>query len=57
MHDPNMPTLAPTRQSARVQGVRESDSREKRMTDIQGWIVIALLVIVVFSQWYTAGRR
>ena len=22
------------------------------MTEVQGWIVIALLVIIVFSQWY-----
>jgi hypothetical protein len=27
------------------------------MTDIQGWIVIALLVIVIFSQWLIGRSR
>ena len=26
------------------------------MTEIQGWIVIALIVIVVLSQWLIANR-
>jgi len=27
------------------------------MTEIQGWIFIALIVIVIFSQWYLAAKR
>ena len=27
------------------------------MTEIQGWIVIALIVIVVLSQWLIANRN
>jgi len=26
------------------------------MTEVQGWIVIALVVIAIFSQWLTARR-
>jgi hypothetical protein len=29
----------------------------EKMTEIQGWIVITLVVIVVFSQWYLARGR
>ncbi len=27
------------------------------MTEVQGWIVIVLLVLVIFSQWYLKSRR
>jgi hypothetical protein len=27
------------------------------MTEIQGWIVIALVVVVIFSQWRIASSR
>ena len=26
------------------------------MTEIQGWILIAMVVIVIFSQWYVAKK-
>jgi hypothetical protein len=30
---------------------------EGNMSEIQGWIIIALVVIVIFSQWTIASRR
>jgi hypothetical protein len=27
-----------------------------RMTEVQGWIVIVLIIIAIFSQWFTARR-
>jgi hypothetical protein len=26
------------------------------MTEVQGWIVIVLIVIAIFSQWFTAKK-
>jgi len=26
------------------------------MSEVQGWIVIVLIVIAIFSQWFTARR-
>ena len=41
----------PTPGSARL--VFEGD---RGMTEIQGWILIAMVVIVIFSQWYVAKK-
>lgn len=29
----------------------------KVMTVTQGWIIVVLLILVIFSQWYLAGKR
>ena len=29
---------------------------DRGMTEIQGWILIAMVVIVIFSQWYVAKK-
>jgi hypothetical protein len=29
----------------------------RTMTQIQGWIVIVLIIVVIFSQWFIAGRK